>query len=188
MKYCFLLIALITHFSALCQDSSAQNSNKSWPKSNIACTLLRIGGGYQRSFYGELGFTRIKYGGEDLFVIGTAYYGSIEWMPKFGNPPSIYGLKFGGEITTQPLLFGIEAKYQTDFLRTDYILTPKLGIGEGIFTGAIISSVFVCYGYNVSFNKYPFTEVGKHQFSILWNGIDLSYILNRKRYLKKFHR
>jgi hypothetical protein len=176
------------YLAACCQDSTAQKPNNSWNNFYLPCTLLRIGGGYQRSFFGELGFTRRKYGGEDLFVIGTAYYGSIDWAPKFENTRSIYGLKLGGEITTQPFLFGVEAKYQTNFVKADYMITPKIGIGEGTFTGAIISSVFLCYGYNFSINKYPFTELGGHQFSIVWNGINLSSILNRKKYLKKFNK
>lgn len=171
-------------------DTIQKTDNKNWRHNRfVPKTLLRIGAGYQKSFYSELGITRINYGGEDLFVFGTTYYGAIEWAPiLYPNKTSVYGVKAGCEFTTQLSLMGIEAKYQTDFSNSDFVITPKIGVGEGWFTHATISYIFISYGYNISFYKRPFEGIGAHQISIVINPIVLSYIFNKKNYLKKFNK
>jgi hypothetical protein len=187
MKHLLLIILVLSALKVFGQDTIPQKSSERWRNVYIPKTLLRVGFGFQKSPYTEIGFTRRKYSGEDLFVIGTAYYGALEWTPGImKNPQNVYGVKFGGEITIQPMMIGLEMKYQNDFYRnSDFVITPKIGIGAGNFTGSILSSVYFCYGYNVSFNKKPFEGVGGHQFSLVMNPVHLSYVVNKKNYTKK---
>lgn len=138
---------------------------------------MRFGLGYQKSFYTELGIAIRKDFGEDLFIFSTNYYSAIEWNPElFHNEKNIFAIKFGGEISAQPLLIGLEMKYQSDFKDADYILTPGVGIGDDLITGSVLSSVYLCYGYNISINHRPFEEIGRHQISLILHPINLSAI------------
>ena len=64
---------------------------------------------------------------------------------------------------------GIELKYQTDNDSDDFVITPKFGVGLGAI------NLFYCY--NISTNKYPFSSIGKHQISLVFN-------LNKKYFEK----
>lgn len=93
-----------------------------------------------------------------------AFYGAFEWVPttkpKTGN--HIFGIKAGYEINAGPLALGFEAKYQFDKDDSDFVITPKVGIG---FFGVV--NIF--YGFNISTNDRPFSRIGKNQFSVNFN-------------------
>lgn len=171
------------------RDTIPQKPSESWRNLYVPKTLLRLGTGYQGSFFTELGITRRKYSGEDLFTLGLAYYGAVEWTPQTkAAQEHLFGLKMGGELTLQPLLLGLESKYYTDFQIRDVLLTPKIGLGEALITGALVSRIFVCYGYNISFNDRSFGKIRPHQISVVLNPVNLSYVLNRKYYVKKLYK
>lgn len=178
----------------MCQDSIPKKPSERWRNFYIPKTLLRVGFGYQKSLYGELGVTRRKYSTniiwpDDMAIGGSSYYGSVEWTPSQDQKNKmIYGVKVGGDLTLQFLLIGLESKYQTDFINSDFVITPKIGLGEALISGALISHIYFCYGYNFSLNNTPFANIGKHQFSMFINPLILSYLLNKRNYTKKLYK
>lgn len=136
---------------------------KQWTKER---TLLRVGLGIQKSFYSEIGISRLKYIYNDLGYAATNYYVSTEWTPD----QNVWGFKGGYEMNMRTLALGLEGKYQTDFDNNDFVITPKIGLG-------LMGMLNLFYGYNISTNKRPFDNVGQNQFSININ-------LNRQ-YLKR---
>lgn len=124
-------------------------------------TLIKTGIGFQKSFYAELGLSRRKVVGEDMFMGSHYFYSTIEYTPKI-NPNkdnALYGLKFGYDINCMGLGLALETKYITDMKISDIILTPKIGFD-------FFGEISLYYGYNISFNKSPFNYHGHHQFSI----------------------
>jgi hypothetical protein len=184
--YILFFFVLSITLNASCQNAFQDKPNENVKYVSKAVTLLRLGLGYQKSLYSELGFTRRNYFGDDIVKGCTAYYGSVEWTPEFSREsPDVYGIKFGGEITLQPLMVGIESKFQSNFNDNDFVITPKIGIGDGNFTRLPISYIYLCYGYNISFNHRPFGAMGRNQISLVFNPVNISYLLNKKRYKKK---
>jgi hypothetical protein len=193
MKFFLFLNIIFIPFIGMCQDSIQKKPSESWRNFYIPKTLLRVGLGYQKSLYGELGVIRRKYGNkigfDDMAISGFSYYGSIEWTPsKDQNNRMIYGVKVGGELTLQFLLIGLESKCQTDFINSNFVITPKIGLGDALISGALVSHIYFCYGYNISLNNIPFANIGNHQFSMFINPIVLSYLLNKRNYTKKFYK
>ena len=122
---------------------------------------IRVGGGLQKSFYTETGiaFHKCIYGDTGFF--SNDFYTALEWTPNKNQ--NLYGLKFGYEANTFLLNVGLEVKYQTDFKKTDFVITPKVGLG-------LFGDVNIFYGYNISTNKNPFSDIiGNHQFSLIFN-------------------
>jgi hypothetical protein len=165
MKYYFYLLSIFTVYIAKAQNSNdsirIMNRNPQWTKYNPS---LRLGFGLQRSIYTEAGISFHKY------IVGCTGYASktaymaLEWMPTIRpeNENNIYALKTGYEVNGSIIALGIEAKYQSDLKKNDIVLTPKVGLG-------IYGMINIFYGYNISFNRSPFTRVGHHQFSIVAN-------------------
>lgn len=164
-KYSIVLLAvLMTSFHLSGQQKlplSEREGYKNWTKWR---TAGRLALGVQRSFYTELGVARHKYIFNDLGFASQTFYGGLEWTPTTGsgNENHIFGIKTGYEINAGPLALGLEAKYQFDKDDSDFVITPKVGIG---FFGVV--NIF--YGFNISTNDRPFSRVGKNQFSVSFN-------------------
>lgn len=128
---------------------------------------LRFGVGSQRNFYSEIGYQyminqSVKNGCIYSYA-PSAIYSTIEWTTKTQNFKDVYALKVGYEKGLNFILsYAIEAKYQTNFDSKDFVITPKVGL----FATAKFS---VFYGYNISTNGNPFGNVGRHQFSLIFN-------------------
>ena len=120
--------------------------------------------GSQKSFYTEVGVSKFKYILYGYFPVSKSYYLSAEFSPTL-RPESenhIYALKTGYEYSVFILSLAIDAKYQTDFIKNDFVITPKIGLGAfGIFT--------LYYGYNISIQNKPFDRIGTHQLSLVCN-------------------
>jgi hypothetical protein len=174
MKKNILILLLVVCSICSAQDTIKSKSDsiygyKHWTKYNNA---LRFGVGTQKSFYTELGLSRHQFTFNDLGYASSTYYSSIELTPTFSSTnKNIYAIKAGYEINARTLALGIEGKYQTDFMKNDIVITPKIGFG---FMGVV--NLF--YGYNISLMSSLFQNIGHHQFSIVCN-------LNRK-VLKSF--
>lgn len=125
---------------------------KQWTKER---TSLRIGLGTQGSFYSEIGISRLKYIYNDLGYGATNKYVSTEWTPN----RNVWGFKGGYEMNLRVLAIGIEGKYQTDFGKSDFVITPKIGLG-------VIGMLNLFYGYNISTHGRPFDNVAPNQFSL----------------------
>lgn len=119
---------------------------------------LRTGMGLQKSFYVEIGPSFV-YNRIDLRegFGNSVLYSTFEWV----TIKNIYGVKIGGEFGQNLSMMGLEIKYQTDQIKKDFVITPKIGLGFGF--------VNIFYGYNFSTNKYPFMSLGKSQFSVILN-------------------
>lgn len=119
---------------------------------------VRVGTGIQKNAYAELGASlhSCTYGCTGFFA--NDGYSAIEWTPV----NNIYGLKIGYEANIPLLNVGIETKYQTNFTKNDFVITPKIGLG-------IFGDVNLFYGYHISTNGSPFPEIGHHQFSLILN-------------------
>ena len=128
---------------------------------------VRVVIGLQRSFYSEIGFSRHKsnkspkcgFGGD----VPRGYYSALEWTAKTKNYKDVFGIKIGYENLASLFATAIEVKYVTNFEQKDFVITPKIGFGNSDFKWNIF------YGYNISTNGYPFPNVGRHQFSVVFN-------------------
>ena len=161
--YLFTLLVFVSSV-ALGQDSLRLNQGRSgYKKWTDYKTSLRFGLGTQKAFFSELGLSRHKYLYNDLGYASKAYYTSLEWVPSFSKANlNVYGIKAGYEINLRVLALGIETKYQTDFDNSDFVLTPKIGLG-------MMGIVNLFYGYAISTHKSPFEQVRHHQFSVVCN-------------------
>lgn len=157
------IISLLNLFALVTfgQDttSTQREGYKRWTQTR---TYLRLAVGLQKSFYSEIGVSRLKYIYNDLGFASSAYYTAFEWTPTIlpDKPRNVYGLKAGYEINAR-IALGIEGKYQTDMKENDFVLTPKVGLG------IIVINIF--YGYNISFANSPFDKIIHNQFSIVFN-------------------
>jgi|RhiMetdeSRZDD1v2_1073273.scaffolds.fasta_scaffold15951_6 hypothetical protein len=159
LKQLFLLLTVFIPAVMWGQDNNSNtiDTAKHYTHSWHALSL-RAGVGIQKSFYVEIGpslvFNAIDY--REGFGNG-ALYAAFEWIPS----TNIYGAKIGGEMGQNLFMGGLDLKILTDNKNNDVVITPKIGLGLGF--------VNLYYGYNFSTNKYPFSSVGRDQFSIVFN-------------------
>ncbi len=128
---------------------------------------FRIGAALQKSLSAEIGFVKHKMPNPQIpncayGFTPRGYYSTVEWVAKSENYKNVFGLKTGFEMELFVLSIAIEAKYQTNFDRNDFVIAPKIGLGA-----TRLYSFF--YGYNISTNGNPFSNVGRHQFSLIFN-------------------
>lgn len=170
MRLFITTIFLIISLNGYCQmdtskgkDLNKKEGYKEWSKYH---TAIRIGAGINKSFFSELGVKRQKFYYNDLGYASKGFYTSLEWVPINSNynEKNIFGLKGGYEITARIITIGVEGKFQTNFNKTDFIITPKIGLG-------FFANFF--YGYNFSFYNSPFESISKHQFSLILNIEDI---------------
>ncbi len=151
---------------SFCQDSSSIQKNsiegyKKWSGNKICA---RLGMGIQRSGYGELGISLLKYYFNDLGYAAKNTYLAFEYnygIPKH-DERRVIGFKIGHEINLRSLALGIESKYQTDNEKSDFVITPKIGLG-------LMCLLNIFYGYNISFKNNPFADIKQNQVSIVIN-------------------
>jgi hypothetical protein len=125
----------------------------------------RLGIGFQDGFSSEVGIAFQKRNFSCTGFYARTYYTSLEFVPAFKNTErtkNLYALKTGIEINPMGLALGIETKYQTNFSKNDFLITPKIGIG-------VFGDLLLFYGYNFSLFNEPFTNSSRHQFSLILN-------------------
>lgn len=156
MKLSIIALCLIFSNSILSQNT-CKNESENWEKS----IAFRGAIGVHKSFFSELGISKFYFLDTNYFPITKSYYTTLEFSPtlkpQFEN--DIYGLKAGYEITAVFLSIGLEAKYQTDFVKNDFIISPRIGLGY-------VGILNFYYGFNISTAGKPFERIGLHQFSI----------------------
>ena len=134
-----------------------------WSFQKKRAFMIRTGVGIQRSFYTELGISSYASTySSHKGVSALGYYISGEWTPLIKDNESIYGIKTGVELISSTYAIGMELKYLWSQKNSDFVLTPKFGIGMSHY-------IIVFYGYNLSTNQNPFVRVGCHQFSLVMN-------------------
>ncbi len=157
--FLFSLLAAITLVNGQEPDSSKRRAPASWKKMELA---PRVAFGIQSAFYLEAGAVLQRYFYDPRHGFSAnAVYTSVEWTPAKGNEKAIIGVRAGAETVYNGGTMGMEVKYITNRDEQDFVITPKLGFGIGLAT--------LFYGYNFSTNKYPFSRIGKHQFSLAIN-------------------
>ena len=150
----------------ICIANLAFSQEKPNNDKEIIKNCLRLGIGFQRSLSAEIGFARHSFPNPNVRncafgVSPKGYYSSLEYIAKSENYANVLGIKAGYEVNLILFSLALEGKYQTNFNTNDFVITPKIGIGSGTF--------YCFYGYNISTNKNPFGNVGKHQFSVIFN-------------------
>lgn len=136
--------------------------------SSLNYISIRVGAGLQKNPYSEVGvaFQMRNFGCTGSF--SRSYYTALEFTPNFqmneGQSRSVYALKAGIEANAFFAL-ALEAKYQTDFSKNAFVVTPKIGLG-------MFGDVLLYYGYNFSTRRnkervFPF--ISNHQFSLIFN-------------------
>jgi hypothetical protein len=159
-KYILILISFFLIQIVFGQDSTLVKTYQT--QTEVIKKSLRLGLGVQHNLYSELGFARHKTTTSCTGYFSSGYYSALEWSPKTANYKDIYALKAGYEIATMLGSIGLETKYQTNFDTKNFVITPKIGFG-------LVGDVFLFYGYAISTNHNPFPNLGRHQFSIVFN-------------------
>ena len=163
-KLTVVLISLIFQisFGQVRKDSTYKEFSRIIDRNSF-----RVGVALQKNLSAEIGFVKHKV--PNPAIPNCAYgftprgfYSTIEWVAKSENYKNVFGLKAGYEINLLYFSTAIEAKYQTNFNSNYFVITPKIGFGA-----TRLYSVF--YGYNISTNGNPFGNVGRHQFSVIFN-------------------
>lgn len=150
------------------QEDSLRTTNIPPPYSCLYSrnyTSPRAGVSYQNRWATELDISFQKRNFSCTGFYARTYYTSLEWLPSFQNTEqnkSLYALKTGVEINPMGLVLGIEAKYQTDFSKSNILFVPRIGIG-------VFGDVVLLYGYQISLFKQPFNNFSTHQFSLVLN-------------------
>lgn len=164
---CFLLLILFHAYIAPGQKTDDTTSSKAPTSWKRPFAGIRLAVGFQKSFYYEAGFSLQQYAyDEKRGYAANCFYIAYERTTANGEKP-VQGIKAGFESVFNGGTGGIELKYLSDALNRDWVITPKIGIGIGAAT--------LFYGYNLSTNKRPFSNLGKHQFSLAVNTNILFY-------------
>lgn len=161
IKFIFLLTFLFvcTISNGQTSDSTQPYVPETWKKYHIG---IRAGAGIQRSFYFEAGLSLQKYVYEARHgFMASAFYAAFERTAGTSGETPVYGVKAGAELVNNGAGGTIEIKYLANSKKEDVVITPKFGFGLGFIN--------IMYGYNFSTNKYPFPNIGKHQFSLVIN-------------------
>ncbi len=165
MKITIIILLLLLNFDVFAQSNPRDSLRIPRGMPTIINKIsARVGTGTQRNFYTEIGIAKRKQVfGCTGFSASTTYL-ALELHPSISNEQNdnIYGAKIGYEFNAMLPIIGIEGKYQTDFSKIDFIITPKVGLG-------LVGDLNIFYGYNISLNNRPFESVGRHQFSIICN-------------------
>lgn len=161
MRYILIILLFSSLTNCFSQDSTYVFHNKTH-FDNVKTNDIRLGIGLNSAFYSEIGYAKHLSNIGDTGYFSRGYYVALEWLPKRTNFSDVYAIKVGYEVSALLLHIGIETKYQTDFDRTDFVVTPKIGVG-------LFSCVSLSYGYNISTNKSPFENVSENQFSLIFN-------------------
>lgn len=154
-----LLFLLIATASTAQTDSAGSDVPETWKKLHLG---IRAGTGIQKNFYTEFGLTleRYLYEARHGFMVYT-WYSTFEWTPASKGKEQVNAIKLGAELVNNGAAGGLEVKYLFNSQHEDVMITPKFGFGMGF--------VNLFYGYNFSTRKYPFSSIGKHQFSLAIN-------------------
>jgi hypothetical protein len=158
--FCFLLVKI--NFA---QHSMSGKIYKTQSKSIEL--PLRLGFGSHRNVYSEIGYQYLISDGKKHGCIynfsPSSKCSTLEWTVKSQNFKDVFAIKVGYEKMLNFLLsYAIEVKYQTNMDYKDVVIFPKIGL-----CATLIYSLN--YGYNISTSKYPFGNVSRPQFSIVFN-------------------
>lgn len=160
----FIILITLTGFKVFGQDTVQVKPLQLQHPSSYFSTekqiSIRVGVGFRKSFYADLGLAIHKCNYSDVGYFSNDFYSALEWIPSRNQ--NVFGVKIGCQANAYLLNVGLELKYQTDFTHNDFVITPKIGLG-------LFGDVNLFYGYNISTNNKPFPQIGSHQFSLVLN-------------------
>lgn len=122
---------------------------------------LRIGAGIAPKFYVDAGIALHRFRSNPPNSISHNIYASVEATgTMYGDRGFLLAApKVGYQFQAMFYAIGVETKYLSDGKNKDVVIALKAGF-------SIIGTIDLMYGYQASFNNYPFPEVGAHQFSL----------------------
>jgi hypothetical protein len=161
------LITIVCTVMLNCVRAQTVATSDKGPDHNIPTRYtpaLRIGAGLTPNLYGEAGISFHRYRYQFLKSTSSAFYAALEVMPTyyFDRGFLLMSPKVGYEVSAYGLGGAVEAKYQSDGKNKDFVITPRAGF-------SVMGLANLMYGYNISFNEYPFPGVGRNQFSLIFN-------------------
>ena len=164
LKYALLTLLPAVISPAVHAQQSDMQARDSIHSNNIRTLALRLGAGLTPHLYGEGGVSFHRYHYRFLKSTSSAFYAALEIKPTMYMDRGflMLGPKMGYELSAYGIAAAAEAKYQSDGKNKDFVLTPKAGF-------SLMGLANLMYGYNVSFNNYPFPGIGRHQFSLIFN-------------------
>ena len=165
----FLLLLLFVFITGKAQTNDTSRIPVNWKNYFPG---IRLGLGLQKAFFTEAGISLQRYKYHRSGFLATTWYAAFEWKPATRGSRPVSGIKVGAEMVNNGGTAGIEVKYQYGSDHNDVVITPKYGIGIGAAT--------LFYGYNISTQKRPFINVGRHQFSLSFNTNILFYHMKYK--------
>lgn len=157
-------LLLLCVLSLLSTKSFAQSKYKDTVVNTGLVPTSRIGIGWAgRSFNLEAGLALRKIIFAQFHSEALVYYSTVGYSSTFKKAEdNIWSVKAGAEFNGLPMLIGLETKYQTNFRTNDIVVSPKAGIG-------VLGMVAFIYAYNISVNKRPFANYGRHEFMVIVN-------------------
>ncbi len=134
---------------------------------------VRFCNGIQNSYFFDIGISKDHFLGSLHGMYSDAIFIAISMFPSLKKEIDVvYGIKGGAEFWGNGMGLGIETGYFRSSSATDFLVTPKVGIG--------ISQANIVYGYGISTNNYSISRIGKHTVSL-----QLDIPFNTKNKLKK---
>ena len=159
MKKTFLTAVCALFCTAAFSWPALQSGPVSFENHNY--NALRVGVGFEKSPYMELGYTILNISEKDLSSGSFAFYfgGQITRNVTGGPNDYLYGGKFGFETSWLILMWGLELKYLTNEDQSQMFFTPKVGV-------SLLGGASLLYGYNTPTKNNKLSEVGQHQISL----------------------
>ena len=132
------------------------------PTINNSSFNLRVSTGIQRSFYVDVGASWERFAGSGHGYTDVVVFTAFNIFPSLEKEvPHVYGLKAGAEFGGSFFLLGLDLGHYWNRQHTDFLITPKYGIGFGL--------VNFVYGYGFSATGKNIGRIGKHTFGLQSN-------------------
>ncbi len=122
---------------------------------------FRVGAGLTHRLYFETGVALHKFRSNPPNSISHNIYSAIEATSTMYGDRGFLLLapKIGYQLHLIFYAIGVEAKYLSDGKNKDAVIALKAGF-------SILGVIDLMYGYQASFNGYPFPNVGAHQLGL----------------------
>lgn len=128
---------------------------------NYSYAPLRVGVGFEKSPYMELGIASLHISEKDMNSGSFCVYMAGQLTKNVSGGPTdyLYGGKIGFETAWFLLMWGAELKYLTNEKESQMYFTPKVGI-------SMLGGASLTYGYNTPTKRNKLEEVGRHQIAL----------------------
>ena len=151
-----IFLNLLAPYTIFAQADSTENI-----KQTNFTPALRIGAGFTPGFYLEAGIALHKFRSNPPNSISHNIYSAVEATTTLYGDRGFLLLapKVGYQFSAIFYAIGFETKYLSDGKNRDVVIAFKAGL-------SLLGVANLMYGYQISFNNYPFPNMGAHQFGI----------------------